>query len=117
MLMKNLLAIALCCCFAPAVAHAEKRCGWLLNPTPRNWSMTDADGEWVIMVQGGYEAKGMDKISDMQEGEFVAMNYSHGYACYCLDVRTTDDGAIDEIFSSEHLPLAACRRDEALSEP
>ena len=115
--MKKLLAITLCCCLAPMVAEAETRCGWLSNPTPRDWSLNDADGEWVIMVQGGYEAKGMDKISDMQEGEFVSMNYSHGYACYCLDVTTSNDGGIEEIFSSKQLPLSKCRDDEALSEP
>jgi hypothetical protein len=45
------------------------------------------------------------------------MNYSHGYACFCLDVRTTNDGGIEEIFSSKQLPLSKCRNDDALSEP
>ena len=116
-MMKRLLAIALCCVLAPMAAHAETRCGWLSNPTPQNWWLNDADGQWIIMVQGGYEAQGMDKIVDMQEGEFVPMNYSHGYACFCLDVRTTNDGGIEEIFSSKQLPLSKCRNDDALSEP
>ena len=59
----------------------------------------------------------MDKIADMQEGEFVAMNYSHGYACFCLDVSTNNDGQIEEIFSSKQLPLSKCRNDTALTEP
>ena len=43
--------------------------------------------------------------------------YSHGYACFCLDVRTNDDGQVEEIFSSKQLPLSKCRNDDALSEP
>ena len=115
--MKRMLAIALCCVLVPMAAHAETRCGWLSNPSPANWWLDDADGQWIIMSQGGGETEGMDKIADMQEGEFVPMNYSHGYACFCLDVRTNDDGQVEEIFSSKQLPLSKCRNDDALSEP
>ena len=38
----------------------ERRCGWLQNPTPANWWLVDRDGEWILGVQGGYQAPGMD---------------------------------------------------------
>lgn len=24
------------------------RCGWLYNPTPRDWYLIDKDGRWII---------------------------------------------------------------------
>jgi hypothetical protein len=36
MQMSMQLATALCCLLAPMAAHAETRCGWLSNPSPRN---------------------------------------------------------------------------------
>ncbi len=44
---------------------AERRCGWLENPTPGNFSLRDRGGEWVLGVQGGYEAEGFDRMPDM----------------------------------------------------
>lgn len=100
-----------------APAFAENRCGWLNNPTPGNWWLADADGEWTIAVQGNYQAPGMDNISDMQEGQWVAANGNYGYACFCLDVDTDGQGAITYIYSSRQLRLSKCRRDPALEEP
>lgn len=37
----------------PASDGFENRCGWVDNPTPANWWLTDRDGEWVIGVPGG----------------------------------------------------------------
>jgi hypothetical protein len=47
----------------------ETRCGWLHNPTPRNWYLIDKDGSWVISMQGGYEAQGMDNLPTYNEKE------------------------------------------------
>ncbi|WP_432431294.1 DUF4087 domain-containing protein [Neorhizobium galegae] len=116
-MMKKLFAICFSCVLVPAAALAETRCGWLINPTPRNWTLIDAQNEWLIMLQGGYEAKGMDKIKDMAEGEHVTINYSHGYACFCMNVSTDRDGSVRQIYSTRQLPLSKCRHDPALSEP
>ena len=40
------------------VQKSEMRCGWFSNPTPGNASLYDRDGEWIIGVQGGYQADG-----------------------------------------------------------
>ncbi len=90
----------------------EKRCGWFDNPTPGNASLYDKDGEWVISMQSGYEAKG-----DWPDtGEHVNVNGSYGYGCTCMEVNV-DHAAkqILEIFSSEPRSLATCRNDKSLA--
>src|SRR5678816_1524495 len=42
----------------PSLEKAEMRCGWFSNPTPANASLFDREGEWIISVQGGYQAEG-----------------------------------------------------------
>ena len=34
--------------FNQSPAGAERRCGWLSNPTPANYWLSDRDGEWTI---------------------------------------------------------------------
>ncbi|MGL4623226.1 MAG: DUF4087 domain-containing protein [Chroococcidiopsis sp.] len=99
----------------PASA-TETRCGWLHNPTPANWYLTDKDGRWIIGVQGGYQAPGMDKIPDMSEGDYVKTNVgSYGYGCACLDVTVDrEKQRITLIKSAEQLPLKTCREDANL---
>lgn len=97
-------------------ARAETRCGWVVNPTPANWWLTDAEAEWVISLQGGEEAEGMDNLPDFTAGEWVVTNgASHGYGCACMGV-TTDrtKGRITRITSVRQLKLAKCEADPAL---
>lgn len=96
----------------------ERRCGWLHNPTPANWWLVDRDGAWIISVQGGYRAPGMENIPDLARGEYVTTNVHYGYACACMDV-TADANAmqITNIYSAEQLPLAICHDDPALPPP
>ena len=94
----------------PAIA-TETRCGWLYNPTPRNWYLIDKDGRWSISQQGGYEAKGMDNLPT-NEKEYVKTNGYHGYGCACMDVVTDSTRLrISEIWGGESLPLSTCRQD------
>ena len=94
----------------PAKA-VETRCGWLHNPTPRNWYLIDKDGRWIISQQGGYEAKGMDNLPT-NEKEYVKTNGYHGYGCACMDVVTDSTRLrISEIWGGESLPLSTCRQD------
>ena len=100
---------------APVTALAETRCGWIDNPTPANWWLTEGTGEWIIGTQGGDQAGGMDAMPDFTAGEWVATNGSYGYGCTCMEV-TTDTAArrILTIASVTQKPLSACQDDAAL---
>ena len=92
---------------------SEMRCGWFINPTPANVSLFDRDGEWIIGVQGGYQAEGdWPQFSDDQ---WVATNGNYGYGCACLQVRVNRTRRkVIAIESSQAKALAVCRRDPAL---
>ena len=99
---------------APAGAP-ERRCGWLDNPTPANFWLTDRDGEWLIGAQGGYQAPGIDDMPDMSTAGRVRLNGSYGYSCACMDV-TVDRRTrrITRIYSARPVPLRQCRADRRL---
>jgi hypothetical protein len=98
--------------FAIQASATETRCGWLYNPTPRNWYLIDKDGRWIISQQGGYEAKGMDDNLPTNDKEYVKTNGYHGYGCACMDVVTDKARLrISEIRGGESLPLSTCRED------
>ena len=100
---------------AAPVAKAERRCGWLDNPTPANWWLTDRDGEWLLSAQGGYQAPGMDEMPDMSTAGEVLTNGNHGYSCACMTV-TSDRASerITRIISARPVPLRQCRLDRRL---
>ncbi|WP_340645458.1 DUF4087 domain-containing protein [Phenylobacterium sp.] len=109
---------------APAQAAAKKsvgemRCGWIANPTPGNFWLTDSAGEWVIGMQGGYQAPGMDLIPDLSEHDWVVTNgVSYGYGCACLRVETNAKAKrITAIHSVKQQPLKTCRADKNLPKP
>src|SRR5215216_4756630 len=92
---------------------SETRCGWFSNPTPANASLYDRDGEWIIGVQGGYQAEG--DWPDFSAKQWIETNVHYGYGCACLRVqvdRSTE--RVMKIESSRPRPLSACRRDKAL---
>jgi hypothetical protein len=93
----------------PAKA-VETRCGWLFNPTPRNWYLIDKDGSWIISMQGGYEAQGIDNLPTYNEKEYVKTNGYYGDGCACMDAVTDSVRLrITEIRGGESLPLSTCR--------
>ena len=95
------------------VDQFETRCGWFSNPTPANASLYDRDGEWIIGVQGGYQAEG--DWPDFGPKQWVRTNVNHGYGCACLRLRVNrKTHEVIEIESSRVRPLAACRRDRSL---
>jgi hypothetical protein len=101
--------------FALPSFAAETRCGWLQNPTPANWWLTDRHGSWTISAQGGYQAKGMDNIPSIGEREYVTTNGSYGYTCACLRVVTDRSKMrIISIQGGQQLPLRTCRQDPNL---
>jgi Protein of unknown function (DUF4087) len=119
--MGEFMRIAMHCAAALALmtlitgaAKAEMRCGWISNPTPANWWLTDADGEWTIMTQGGDGGPdGMDLMPDFTEKQWVRTNGYYGYGCACMDVETQDD-RITRITSVRQLALSKCERDPKL---
>ena len=112
--MRILIAIALLALSAPTLA-AERRCGWLDNPTPGNWWLTDAHGEWTISTQGGAEARGMERLPDMSGRDWVRTNGSYGFGCACMTAHSRRSAMqIVRIVSATRRPLSACRADRAL---
>ena len=100
---------------------AEKRCGWLVNPTPANWWLNDSDGEWTLSAQMGFEAEGMDLIPEFPEDQWVITNAgSYGYGCACMSVDTTpandtQDEHVTRIYDVKVLPLSTCENDKKLA--
>tara|TARA_B100000678_G_scaffold214255_1_gene181637 strand:+ start:1606 stop:1977 length:372 start_codon:yes stop_codon:yes gene_type:complete len=100
---------------APLVAAVETRCGWLVNPTPANWWLIDADGEWTIGEQGGYQAPGFDEAPWEGEREQVSINGNYGYECACMVVTSEPDTmTIARVVSVRSKPLKACEDDPEL---
>jgi hypothetical protein len=113
----RLAAAAACLTLIATPAAAEKRCGWLVNPTPANWWLNDRDGQWILSVQGRGGAPGFDDLPDMSLRGWVRTGPgSYGHGCACLDL-TVDRGSkrVLRIASATPLPLAACRNDPALA--
>ena len=111
------LALLAALAASPATA-AERRCGWIHNPTPANWWLVDRDGRWDIMSQGGPRPAGMDNIPDLTERHWVRTNGWYGYGCACMsvvaDARTRSIRRIDAV---QQLPLERCTADRALPRP
>lgn len=97
----------------PAVKQFETRCGWFSNPTPANASLHDRDDEWIISVQGGYQAEG--DWPSFKPAQWVETNGHYGHGCACLRLRVDrESNHVIEIESARARPLAACRRDRSL---
>jgi hypothetical protein len=118
--MLLLPVLALTATAAHAQRGSENRCGWYENPTPANHTLTDRDRQWLIGAQGGYQARGIDRIGDAPQSQWIAThpNGSYGYGCACAQVRTDRrNSQITNIYAWRSVPLAQCRRDRRLSEP
>jgi hypothetical protein len=98
---------------APAAAT---RCGWLDNPTPGNWTLTDRVGEWTISMQGGHEAQGLEDLPDMTtRGWKITNSGNYGYGCACMRVTAdVSSKTITEIIAATPKPLRVCRADRRL---
>ncbi len=77
--MKTILALFIAFAGSTAFAKPETRCGWIENPTPANYSIIDADGEWIISVQGGYQAEGDVAFPNDYDNNYVKTNINYGY--------------------------------------
>jgi hypothetical protein len=102
----------------PPTAQPEKRCGWLVNPTPGNFELIDRAGAWLLSSQGGYQADGMDDMPDMSVAGWVSTNGSYGHGCACLKVVTNKrTKEVTRLLASEPLPLSRCKADRTLPKP
>ncbi|MEO3474796.1 DUF4087 domain-containing protein [Roseomonas sp. CAU 1739] len=101
----------------PALAAPERRCGWLVNPTPGNWWLTDRDGQWWLASQGGEPVPGMDVIPDMSTRDWVATNGYYGHGCACLTLDTAPGRQVRRVIAAQQLSLARCQADRALPSP
>jgi hypothetical protein len=98
---------------ATATQPLENRCGWFSNPGPANASLHDRDAEWIIGVQGGYQAEG--DWPDFGPGQWVKTNVNYGYGCACLKVTVDrEKQQVIKIESARARPLSVCRSDRAL---
>jgi len=96
---------------------AEKRCGWLVNPTPGNMWLIDATSEWTISIQGTglFSERSMDKMPSIDDKEFVRTNGNYGFSCVCLNVKTDKKKSeILEVYSGQQLLLKQCLEDTNL---
>lgn len=109
------LLLALAAAASAPAATAERRCGWLQNPTPANYWLVDRDGEWLLSAQGGYQAPGLEDMRDMSTRGWVEVNGHYGYGCACMTV-TTDRRTrrVTRLFSAIPVPLRQCRADRRL---
>ena len=97
----------------PNVEKVETRCGWFSNPTPGNASLYDAEQEWIIGVQGDYQAEG--DWPEFPPKQWVETNVHYGYGCACLRLTVNrETSKVIKIVSGSARPLSACRRDRAL---
>ena len=107
--------IALALTLLPLAAAAETRCGWVDNPTPGNWWLTDRDGEWTLSLQGVMPTNNWDVVDIPAFTDWVRTNGSYGYGCGCFE-GTVDwqTGWARWLSSVRALPLSRCREDRAL---
>jgi hypothetical protein len=92
------------------------RCGWFDNPSPANVWLHDRDGEWIIGIQGGHQAKG--NWPKFNSSAWVRTGAgSYGYGCACLRLKAnTETREVTHILSATARPLEICRKDAALKD-
>lgn len=114
--MRRTLLLAILLTASPAFAAPITLCGWVDNPTPSNWWLTDNSGEWIISTQMGPMADGVE-IPDFKENWIINNSGGHGFGCACI--KATVDNAthqVKEMHSFKVLPLKRCQNDKNLSQ-
>ncbi|HEX8309286.1 MAG TPA: DUF4087 domain-containing protein [Allosphingosinicella sp.] len=94
-----------------------RRCGWLSNPTPANWWLTDSQGQWILGTQGADQAPGMDEMPDMSTAGWVETNGHYGYGCACITITADGEGKVTRISDAQPKPLKQCQADGKLPKP
>lgn len=102
---------------AASAPKGQRRCGWLSNPTPANWWLTDSQGQWILGTQGADQAPGMDEMPDMSIAGWVETNGHYGYGCACMTITADGDGRVTRIADAQPRPLKQCQADRKLQKP
>lgn len=102
---------------ATAAAKGVRRCGWLSNPTPANWWLTDSEDQWILGTQGADQAPGMDEMPDMSTAGWVETNGHYGYGCACMTITSDAEGRVTRIADARPKPLRQCQSDRKLPKP
>lgn len=112
---RRVLLIACAAALWAGPASAATICGWFVNPTPGNFWLTDAEGEWILSFQGQAPPPGFDNIPDMSTGGWVETNGYYGYGCGCVtgDVDRKSK-RFTRIRSAKPRSLEWCRTDKRL---
>ena len=96
-------------------AAAETRCGWLDNPTPANWFLTDRDGAWALGLQGVDLRNNWFDLEAPDFAEWADAGGRAGYGCACFEGSVDpESGNATWIASLRPLPLSRCHNDPAL---
>jgi hypothetical protein len=116
MRLLSALCLLVALTLATTLLAAERRCGWLVNPTPGNYWLSDRDGTWTLATQGVESSDDvMLNLPDFDEDEYVASNGNYGYGCACLTVDVDKaDARIVKTYSGKILPLRRCEADKSL---
>jgi hypothetical protein len=119
--LKIILATTLLAATLSTTAQAaERRCGWLENPSPSNWYLTDADSSWILMQSSEQEPSASIDIPVFQEekGWFVKTGGSSGYGCACLSVTVNKKtNRVLTASQGKMLPIKTCKDDKKLPKP
>ena len=103
---------------AAVSAEGVRRCGWLSNPTPANWWLTDSQGQWILGTQGADQAPGMEEMPDMSTAGWVETNGHYGYGCACMTIAFDQASRrVTRVSDAKPQPLKQCQRDRALPRP
>lgn len=113
--MHSIMWVAALIIAAPAYAAPRNICGWIDNPTPMNWWISDAKQEWAISTQGSDAAENIEAIPDMSGNQWVPTNGHYGFGCACISADTDAvNKRITRIHSFTQRPLSRCESDKAL---
>jgi hypothetical protein len=119
--MPGLIGAVLCSVMvSSADAAPGRRCGWLMNPTPMNVWLDDADGSWTLSLMGGQEADGIEVFHNAK-GRWMSMpagSPSARFACGCITGETEKraDGStwFKRIATVSLLSPTVCNKDPKL---
>ena len=116
---KLIAAMGLFCLSMPTMA-AENRCGWIENPSPGTWWITDKDARWEISTQGGYSVptQSIDNLPNVLPNEYVRVSGIYGYSCGCLSVDTDKrNRRVTKILQKgKQVFLKQCLEDKAIAD-
>jgi hypothetical protein len=102
----------------PAGGPGQRRCGWLMNPTPGNWWLFDGHGEWILGTQGNEPTPGIEDMPDMSTAGWVETNGHYGYGCACMTISFDPaTRRVTKVANAKPKPLKQCRADKALPKP